>query len=147
MSEEAEHFFSADRPIERLDEDRLQRGGFATSIARAITAWRGDESLVMALYGGWGDGKSSVKKMVMDALGQGGEGRPFIVEFNPWEWAGQNQLATVFFDEIGKQIAHQGTGEQKTKAEESGRRLRKLGRYLNLAGSVVTPILSAASLA
>ena len=65
MSTKTAHFFSADRPIERLDEDRLQRGAFALSIAQAITTWHGDDSLVMALYGGWGDGKSSVKAAVL----------------------------------------------------------------------------------
>lgn len=33
------HFFSADRPIERLADDRLQRRSFAESIAQAITQW------------------------------------------------------------------------------------------------------------
>jgi predicted KAP-like P-loop ATPase len=138
MSTKTSHFFSADRPIERLDDDRLQRRGFALSIAQAITTWNGDESLVMALYGGWGDGKSSVKGMVVDAMKKNAATCPFIVHFNPWEWAGQNQLAQVFFDEIGKQIAHQGSGDEKKKAEECGRRLQKLGKYLNLTGSVMT---------
>ena len=147
MSTNTAHFFSADRPIERLDDDRLQRRAFALSIARAITTWHGDDSLVMALYGGWGDGKSSVKGMVVDAMKQDEDTCPFIVHFNPWEWAGQHQLAQVFFDEIGKQIAHQGTAEEKKKAEECGRRLRKLGKYLNLTGSILTPIMQATSLA
>ncbi len=141
------HYFSADRPIERLDEDRLQRRSFAQSIAQAITTWSGDESLVMALYGGWGDGKTSVKGMVVDAMRMNPATCPFIVHFNPWEWAGQNQLAQVFFDEIGKQIAHQGEGQEKKKAEECSRRLRTLGKYLTLTGSLVTPVMSAASLA
>jgi predicted KAP-like P-loop ATPase len=117
------------------------------SIAQAITTWNGDESLVMALYGGWGDGKSSVKGMVVDAMKRNQGACPFIVHFNPWEWAGQNQLAQVFFDEIGKQIAHQGSNDEKQKAKECGRRLRKLGKYLNLTGSIVTPVMYAASLA
>jgi predicted KAP-like P-loop ATPase len=143
----APHFFSADRPIERLDEDRLQRGTFAKSIARAVTTWNGSESLVMALYGGWGDGKSSVKGMVIDAMQEDTANCPFIVHFNPWEWAGQNQLAQVFFDEIGKQIAHRGPSEKKAQAEECGRRLQKLGRYMNLVGSFMTPAGYLANLA
>ena len=147
MNTNPPHFFSADRPIEHLDDDRLQRRTFALSIAQAITTWHGDESLVMALYGGWGDGKSSIKGMVVDAMKKDSATCPFIVEFNPWEWAGQHQLAQVFFDEIGKQMAHQGTAEERKKAEECGRRLRKLGKYLNLTGSILTPIMQATSLA
>lgn len=141
------HSFSADRPIARLGEDRLQRATFAESIAQAITTWHGDDSLVMALYGGWGDGKTSVKGMVVDAMKKDANTCPYIVHFNPWEWAGQNQLAQVFFDEIGKQIAHQGSEAKNQKAEECGLRLRKLGKYLNLTGSIVTPVMYAASLA
>src|SRR4051812_12350205 len=99
MNAKTNQFFSADRPIEKLDDDRLQRRGFALSIARAITTWNGEESLVMALYGGWGDGKSSVKGMAVDAMKKNPAICPFIVHFNPWEWAGQKQLAQVFFDE------------------------------------------------
>jgi predicted KAP-like P-loop ATPase len=146
MSTETPHFFSADRPIQHLDEDRLQRASFARSIARAIMSWHGAESLVIALYGGWGDGKSSVKGMVIDAMEQDTVNRPFVVHFNPWEWAGQNQLAQVFFDEIGKQIAHQGSGKAKAKAQECGRRLQKLGKYLNLTGSFMAPLGYAANL-
>lgn len=147
MSTKPEHFFSADRPIERLDDDRLQRRAFARSIAQATTTWQGDDSLVMALYGGWGDGKSSVKGMVVDAMKKDSGTCPFIVHFDPWEWAGQNQLAQVFFDEIGKQIAHQGSGRDRKRAEECGRRLQKLGKYLNLTGAFMTPLGYAANLA
>lgn len=147
MSADSSHFFSPDRPIERIDDDRLQRRAFALSIAQAITTWHGDDSLVMALYGGWGDGKSSVKGMVVDAMKKNAGTCPFIVHFNPWEWAGQNQLAQVFFDEIGKQIATQGSGNEKKKAAECGHRLQKLGKYLNLTGALMTPLGYAANLA
>lgn len=147
MSNNTPHFFSGDRPIERLDDDRLQRGAYAKSIAQAIKTWHGDESFVMALYGGWGDGKSSVKGMVEDSLKKDAAKCPFIVHFNPWEWGGQNQLAQVFFDEIGKQISHQGSDADQQNAAECGRRLRKFGKYLNLAGSFMTPVGYAANLA
>ena len=42
--------FSADRPIQRIDDDLLGRGGFAISLANALSAWLGDDSLVIALY-------------------------------------------------------------------------------------------------
>jgi len=132
--------FSADRPVERLDDDKLQRGNFVKAIAQAITAWRGEDSLVMAIYGSWGDGKSSVKGMIADVMRKDLATCPYIVHFNPWEWAGQNQLAQVFFDEIGKQIAYQGSGKDKKKAEDCGRRMQKLGKYLNLTGTLMTPL-------
>lgn len=136
MTNTMQHYLSADRPVSKLDEDRLDRSGYARAIARSISTWKGDESLVLALYGGWGDGKSSVLGMVVDALRQDEAGCPLIVEFNPWEWAGQNQLAQVFFEEIGKQIAEEGTARSAPHAQETGSRMRALGKYLSFGASL-----------
>ena len=40
----------------------------AQSLASAIKGWKGNDSLVIALYGSWGSGKSSVKNMVLETL-------------------------------------------------------------------------------
>jgi len=64
----AEHLFSADRPIRSRDEDQLYRRKFAEELASAVRRWKGKDSLVIALYGPWGSGKSSIKNMVIDAL-------------------------------------------------------------------------------
>jgi predicted KAP-like P-loop ATPase len=50
----AQHLFSADRPITSRDQDQLYRRTFAEELARAVRGWRGNESLVIALYGPWG---------------------------------------------------------------------------------------------
>ena len=67
MTDDApKHLFSADRPIASREEDLLGRSGFAESLASAIKGWTGNDSLIIALYGSWGSGKSSVKNMVLD---------------------------------------------------------------------------------
>lgn len=58
---------STDRPIPGRLEDKLSRAGFADAIATAIRSWRGKDSLVLALYGEWGSGKSSIKNMILEA--------------------------------------------------------------------------------
>lgn len=94
------HKFSADRPIASREEDLLGRAGFADSLASAISGWKGNESLVIALYGPWGSGKSSIKNIIMQSL-QSSEPALPLIEFNPWQWSGQNQLVEAFFQEIG----------------------------------------------
>jgi len=74
---------SADRPIIKRREDRLGRAAFADSMAAAIRNWHGKDSLVLALYGPWGSGKSSVKNMVLESLRESENDCPTIVEFNP----------------------------------------------------------------
>src|SRR4051794_31326108 len=93
---DARHPFSADRPITQPEEDALNRGAFCSAVADAIGSWRQADSLVLGIYGEWGAGKSSAKNLVVAALGERGS----IVEFNPWQWAGQEQLAEAFFREI-----------------------------------------------
>lgn len=95
-----EHLFSSDRPITRLDEDKLDRRSFAEQLARAVRGWKGNDSLVIALYGPWGTGKSSIKNMVIDALRAAPE-RVSVVDFNPWQVANRASLTEAFFDEIG----------------------------------------------
>ena len=109
------HLFSADRPITSKEEDLLDRADFATALATAIDGWNESDSLVVALYGPWGSGKSSVKNMVLEAL-RSKQGTPAtVVEFNPWQWAGQDQLAEAFFTEVEIALG-------KADASKQGRR-------------------------
>jgi predicted KAP-like P-loop ATPase len=100
----AEAQFSADRPISRRADDLLGRRAFAEAIARAIAGWSGSDSLVVAICGAWGSGKSSVKNMILDALGDESfvlARRPKILEFNPWQVSGQDEIGKVLILEIG----------------------------------------------
>lgn len=99
---------SADDPIKKLAEDRLGRADFARSLAEALAGWRGDQSLVVALYGAWGTGKSSIKNMALDAFTEMEEAvRPQVLEFNPWQFAGQAELFGAFFREIGTALGRE----------------------------------------
>jgi predicted KAP-like P-loop ATPase len=127
------HLFSAGRPIASRKEDLLGRSGFAESLASAIRGWTGNDSLVIALYGSWGSGKSSVKGMVLEALRESEKDCPLIVEFNPWQWAGQEQLAEAFFQEIGVALGRSDTSE---KGKERAAKWRAYGTYLTLGASL-----------
>jgi predicted KAP-like P-loop ATPase len=60
--------FSTDRPILSKSEDLLGRSKFAESLADVIVGWTGNDSLVIALYGTWGIGKSSIKNLMLAAF-------------------------------------------------------------------------------
>lgn len=96
MTQRLSFDFSADRPIQSRNADLLDRRGFAEHVAAAVRGWVGHDSLVLALHGQWGSGKSSLKCMVVDSLRSDKATSPYIVEFNPWQWAGQEQLAGIF---------------------------------------------------
>lgn len=116
--ENAKHPFSADRPITSCANDLLGRCNFANSIAAAIRGWTGSDSLVVALFGPWGSGKTSIKNMAVETLRSSEETCPLIVEFNPWQWAGQEQLADAFFHQIGGVLGKDTSKEGKKRVAE-----------------------------
>lgn len=97
--------FSPDRAISSANEDRLGRSGFARGVANAVAEWTGNDNLVIAVYGPWGHGKSSVKNMVLDDLRRRTSPKTTVVEFNPWQWASQSELTGAFFAEVGSHLA------------------------------------------
>lgn len=114
--------FSADRPISGRSEDRLDRTAYAEQLALAICSWKGTDSLVLGLYGPWGCGKTSLKNMVRDALTeQPANIRPDVVDFNPWSFAGQDQLAETFFAEVGKRIGAKTDGTNDSRVAKKWR--------------------------
>ena len=71
--------FSSDLPINSPEEDLLSRSIFAATLATAIRNWKQKASIVIALYGRWGSGKSSLKNLVLYHLG----GEYEVIEFMP----------------------------------------------------------------
>lgn len=140
--------FTDDRPIEAQRHDLLDRAGFAQRLAQAISSWKNQESLVISLTGAWGSGKTSIKNMALDHLAaiQGCQ----VIEFNPWQWAGQDNLSSAFFAEISRAI-------QRKDPSEADRQLAKLlrsySRRLNSGASwadgtaKLLPVLFASTLA
>ena len=103
--------FSADRPIKNLEEDLLGRADFSKNLSDAISHWKGNDSLVIALHGDWGAGKSSIKNMAL-AHSKKQENSPTIIEFSPWEWSAQDKIVQAFFDEISKSIGRKNSSQE-----------------------------------
>ncbi len=128
---------SADRPITGRSGDKLGRSSFADAVASAIRSWRGHDSLVLALYGEWGSGKSSIKNMILEALRIRSQGVvPLVAEFNPWRFANHDQLSERFFDEIGVLLGR-GTLASGRDKKVLLRRWRLYSLYLRTATDVL----------
>ncbi|HCK0624988.1 TPA: NTPase [Vibrio parahaemolyticus] len=129
------HGFSSDRPITRVEEDLLGRSGFSTDLANAMASWHGKDSLVVALHGDWGAGKSSIKNMALSRLEEISEDKPDVIEFSPWEWAAQDKITASFFQEISKSI---GRTDKSKSGKKLAATLKKYGLYLNTGETLVT---------
>jgi predicted KAP-like P-loop ATPase len=130
----AEHLFASERPITTLAEDQLGRSGFARALAKVIDQWSGHDSLVLAIYGPWGSGKSSLKNMVLDALAKS-KSHAAPLEFTPWEWAAQDKVFEGFFAELSKKI---GADNPSKEAAEAAKKVRMYAAMLSAAASITS---------
>jgi hypothetical protein len=134
------HEFSSDRPINKIEQDLLGRSGFSQDLAKALAGWHGNDSLVVALHGEWGSGKSSIKNMALNELEKIDKHTPDIIEFSPWEWAAQDKITASFFKEISSTI---GLKNKSSDGKKLAKLFRKYGRYLNTGEIVTTGLISA----
>jgi len=115
--------FRSDLPIKSSTEDLLSRAAFSRALADAILAYANKESVVTALYGAWGSGKSSVVNLVLErideiAIDMPSDSRPIVVKFNPWNYSDQNQLVEQFFRSLSVALHRTDAGAEAKKAGE-----------------------------
>jgi len=87
--------YIADQPIASKSEDKFNRAPFATRIAETLATRYDPSSIVIGLYGPWGDGKTSVLEMMQEELKTHDE--IIVVRFNPWHFQTEDLLLRGFF--------------------------------------------------
>ena len=112
--------FIYDKPIESEKDDFLGRKRFSQHLGNALLDWKENESLVIAIYGEWGSGKSSVINLASENIEQREhENKPTIIEFNPWVFSEESTLGDHFFNEIAKELEiRNDTEKDKTIAKK-----------------------------
>ncbi len=118
--------FVSDAPISDPAHDRFNRLWFAKRVAQTISARRDPSSLVVAIYGAWGDGKTTV----LNFIGKELKSLPDIValSFNPWRFASERSLLHNFFTSFAKSLESALT----TRAEEAAKRVMRYGELVQL---------------
>lgn len=119
--------YIADQPIASKSEDKFNRAPFATRIAETLATRYDPSSIVIGLYGPWGDGKTSVLEMMQEELKTHDE--IIVVRFNPWHFQTEDLLLRGFFatlaDAMGRSLPNM--------KEKVGDLLQKYGSVLSLA--------------
>src|SRR3989344_2718488 len=85
----------SDEPIDDLQDDAIGRGNFAQALKENIYNLSFKESFVMALYGRWGEGKTSILNLLKKEIRK--ENKLLIYEFDPWFYGDENALTTNFY--------------------------------------------------
>jgi len=125
--DDAKDQYIADQPIASKSEDKFNRAPFATRIAETLATRSDPSSIVIGLYGPWGDGKTSVLEMMQEELKTHDE--IIVVRFNPWHFQTEDLLLRGFFatlaDAMGRSLPNM--------KEKAGSLLQKYGSVLSLA--------------
>lgn len=93
----------SDAPLENPDDDKLNFAPYAKTLAKAIANVPLDNGLVMAIYGEWGSGKSTLINFICKYLKGYAEFK--VITFNPWLFSGQENLTVHFFEQLRAEFA------------------------------------------
>lgn len=94
---------SPDLPITKFDDDTLNRGSFAKSLAQVLLQYSFSSSFTIGLYGKWGSGKTSLLNMVLESV-ESADNSTVILRYNPWLCSDPKQLITQFFKQMAAAI-------------------------------------------
>lgn len=135
MAQEESHFqpyqLLADTALENPEEDRLGFAPFARNVADAICKMVTDDSLVFALYGPWGSGKTTCLNFIRSHIETYDEKqRPVVVRFNPWWFSGHGELLSQFFREFCVALG---------KEERFKKAIKFIADFLEIASGIPEP--------
>ena len=94
---------SPDLPITKFEDDTLNRGSFAQSLAKVLLQYSHSSSFSIGLYGEWGSGKTSLLNMVLGIV-EKSDKNIVILRFNPWLCSDSKQLTNQFFKQMATAI-------------------------------------------
>ncbi|SRR6266545_2256055 len=91
-----------DQPITKIEDDRLGRGEFAKRIAGVISSLNDQSSIVVSINAPWGEGKTSVLKMIEGELNS--SENSIVIWFNPWRFPDEDHLLLNFFQTLDSHL-------------------------------------------
>ena len=114
----------SDSPVTDSSQDRFNRLPFSKRVADALSARIDPTSIVIGIYGAWGEGKSTVLNFIEASLKN--EPNVICIRFNPWLFKSEDQLIRNFFgvlaDKLDRSISN--------RKEKIGDFLSKYSAYL-----------------
>jgi predicted KAP-like P-loop ATPase len=132
-----QNIFISDAPIISEKEDVLGRVKFAHSLSKNILLHGDKKTIVIGLYGKWGFGKSSIINILLSYIRQTKEfpeeTKPLIIEFNPWNFSEQDNLTSVFFNEIANNLSYV---DKSKNAQKISDKLKLYGYFLTSANLI-----------
>lgn len=118
--------YSADAPIVDPLLDRFKRWPFAQRVSDTIVSRTDPSSIVIAIYGAWGEGKTTVLNFIDRELKK--SPNIITVRFNPWRFGDEGHLLQNFFYTLAYAL-----GKSAVTYKE------KIGRWIKDYASILMP--------
>ena len=116
-----------DEPLKSPDQDRLDFAPFTERVANVVKNMEVKESVVFAVYGKWGSGKTTFLNFFTFYLN---DSDPItIVKFNPWWFSGNEDLIQQFLHNLKLKLMLNSSGKLKEIA-------RLLEPYIEAFGEI-----------
>ncbi|MGB0372879.1 MAG: KAP family P-loop NTPase fold protein [Opitutales bacterium] len=125
--------------------DTLLRSAFAGNLAQALLNWRKNESLIVALFGDWGTGKTWLLNQIAEKLES--ENGFLVCKFNPWQFESDEQITSEFFAAVSKKLSldTKGNHENRAKLWATLGAMASVAKIGTTAAGIANPALLAAS--
>lgn len=137
--------FGSDKPIENIENDKLNRKSFSQQLAHAILSYKSQDNFTIGLFGRWGTGKTSIINMVIEEISHKTSdslNKPIIVKFNPWNYSDKTQLIRQFFNTIMSEIGINRSGKELKRvgsALEKYSEIFEYSQYIPVVGKYLKP--------
>ena len=95
-----DEIYSADAPLGNPHLDEFNRREYSERIAQTIALRKETKSLVVGIYGKWGEGKTTVLNFIDLKLKQ--QNHIVTIFFNPWMFPSESELFIAFYTELAK---------------------------------------------
>jgi hypothetical protein len=120
--------YVSDAPLVDPKADRFGRLLFASRVANTIAERRDPSSIVIAISGAYGEGKSTVLSFIQQDLAK--YAHVVVVPFNPWRFTSEEALLVGFFRTLSQAI-----DRRFTTVKES------LGKLMSDYGEIATELV------
>lgn len=130
--------YYSDKPIDKISEDRLDRKGFAKTMATTLFDLKQTDTFTVGLLGKWGVGKTSLVNLVLSELKEidnKNESKTLIVKFDPWHFTDTTQLISQFLI----RLADEFKGKKKRILDKIGDALINYSVAFDLAEYIPLP--------
>jgi hypothetical protein len=111
-------YLRADEAIQSYKEDWLGRRPLAEDIAEQVMRGPRDLGFVVGVVGEWGTGKTSILNMVTEYVTANSDA--VVLAFDPWLFAGTDELVARFLHELGSQLREAGGGSGRESVARVG---------------------------